>query len=302
ACCRASCTTMRSGWGTSKETPHELPRVHRASVRVLGPRADPAGRAGDPSAPRRLPPVRRALRLRTAVPRLPAGPLSRRGRAPRAETPHPAGAVRRVSWLAPGGLAAALAVGAAVAWGFGWHGLVVLFAFFLSGSLLTQLAERRAPRRTARQVIANGGVAAVAAWLGAWPAAVGAIAAATADTWATELGAFSPIAPRLITTGARVTRGASGGITALGTIGGVAGAAVIAALAQLVRPRGAAPGSAALIAAAGVAGMLGDSLLGATVQAKYECPTCDARFESGNRVCHEPVRLTRGWRWLDNDA
>jgi len=205
-------------------------------------------------------------------------------------------------WLAPGGVAAALAVGAAVAWGYGWRGLVVLFAFFLSGSLLTQLAERRAPRRTARQVIANGGVAAVAAWLGAWPAAVGAIAAATADTWATELGAFSPIAPRLITTGARVTRGASGGITALGTIGGVAGAAVIAALAQLVRPRGAAPGSAALIAAAGVAGMLGDSLLGATVQAKYECPTCDALFESGNRVCHEPVRLTRGWRWLDNDG
>jgi len=205
-------------------------------------------------------------------------------------------------WLAPGGVAAALAVGAAVAWGYGWRGLVVLFAFFLSGSLLTQLAERRAPRRTARQVIANGGVAAVAAWLGAWPAAVGAIAAATADTWATELGAFSPIAPRLITTGARVTRGASGGITALGTIGGVAGAAVIAALSQLVRPRGAAPGSAALIAAAGVAGMLGDSLLGATVQAKYECPTCDARFERSHTVCHEPVRLTRGWRWLDNDG
>jgi len=207
-----------------------------------------------------------------------------------------------VSWLAPGGLAAALAVGAAVAWGFGWQGLVVLFAFFLSGSLLTQLAERRAPRRNARQVIANGGVAAVAALLGAWWVAAGALAAAAADTWATEFGAFSPFAPRLITTGARVGRGASGGITALGTIGGVAGAAAIAALAQLVRPRSAAPGSAALIAAAGVAGMLSDSLLGATVQAKYECPACDARFERGSSVCHEPVRLTRGWRWLDNDG
>src|SRR2546430_10995932 len=60
--------------------------------------------------------------------------------------------------------------------------------------------------------------------------------------------------------------------------------------------------SAALIAAAGVAGMLSDSLLGATVQAKYECPACDARFERGSSVCHEPVRLTRGWRWLDNDG
>src|SRR5437764_598955 len=174
---------MRSGWDTSKETRHELPRVHRAPVRVLGPRADAAGGAGNPPAPVRLPSVRRALRLRTVVPRLPAGALPRAGRAPRAEAPHPAGAVRRVSWLAPGGLAAALA-----------------------------------------------------------------------------------------------------------------------ALAQLVRPRGIAPGSAALITAAGVAGMLADSLLGATVQGKFECPACDARFERGNSVCHEPVRLTRGWRWLDNDA
>jgi len=210
-----------------------------------------------------------------------------------------------VSWLTPRGLAAALAVGAAVAWGLSWHGLAVLFAFFLSGSVLTQLAERRwgggVPRRTARQVWANGGVAGVAALLGSWTAAAGALAAAAADTWATEIGAFSPVPPRLITTGARVTRGTSGGITALGTAGGVAGAAAIALVVAWVGPRGSAPGSAALVMA-GVLGMLADSVLGATLQGKYECPRCGAQFERGNSVCHNPVRLIRGWRWLDNDG
>jgi uncharacterized protein (TIGR00297 family) len=211
-----------------------------------------------------------------------------------------------VSWLTPGGLAAALAVGAAGAWGLGWPGVTMLLAFFLSGSLLTQLAERRAPRRTSRQVLANGGVAAVAALLGSWTAAAGALAAAAADTWATEIGSFSPAPPRLITTGARVTRGTSGGITALGTVGGVVGAAVIAALAAWLQPRGAAPGLThpperlALTVAAGVLGMLVDSLLGATVQGRYECPACGAQFECGSTLCHEPVRLIKGWRWLDN--
>jgi uncharacterized protein (TIGR00297 family) len=206
-----------------------------------------------------------------------------------------------VKWLSRGGLVAACAVGAGTTWGLGWAGLVVLTAFFLSGSLLTQLAERRGPRRTARQVLANGGVAAAAALVGSWSAAAGAIAAAAADTWATEIGAFSPLPPRLITSGRRVTRGASGGITALGTLGGVAGAALVAGVTSAVAPRGAAPGFL-LLTGAGTAGMLIDSLLGATLQGRYECPACDARFERGDTVCHEPVRLAGGWRWLDNNG
>ena len=206
-----------------------------------------------------------------------------------------------MKWLTPGGLVAACAVGVGVTWGFGWPGLALLAAFFLTGSILTQMAERRGPSRSARQVLANGGVALIAALLGSWPGAAGAIAAAAADTWATEIGAFSPFPPRLITSGRRVTRGTSGGITALGTLGGVAGALTIAWLAHVAGPRGMAPGLR-ILAAAGVAGMLADSVLGATLQGKYECPACDARFERGQTVCHEPVRLASGWRWLDNDG
>jgi uncharacterized membrane protein len=157
-------------------------------------------------------------------------------------------------------------------------------------------------------VTANGGVAAVAALLGSWTGVAGALAAAAADTWATEVGAFSPWPARLITTGARVTRGVSGGITALGTLGGFAGAAVMGALATWLQPRGMAPGLAHpsglgfVATLAGVLGMLADSVLGATVQGKYECPGCSAQFERRDAVCHEPVRLIKGWRWLDNDG
>ena len=62
-------------------------------------------------------------------------------------------------------------------------------------------------------------------------------------------------------------RGVSGGVTALGTLGGIAGALFIALIARLVGPPGLAPRSI-LIASVGVAGMLIDSLAGATVQAR----------------------------------
>lgn len=212
-----------------------------------------------------------------------------------------------MKWLTGGGLAAALAVGGAVAAGLGWRGAALLLAFFVSGSLLTQWSGGGGGQRNARQVLANGGVAAAGAVVGRWEIVAGALAAAAADTWATEIGSFSPSAPRLITTWSPVSRGASGGITLLGTAGGVAGAVVMAVLSWALEPRGMAPGSAhpaaaLAVVAAGVVGMLADSVLGATAQALYECPQCAERHERAGAVCHEPVRRIRGWVWLDNDA
>lgn len=173
-----------------------------------------------------------------------------------------------MNWLTGRGAAAALAVGVATIYGFGWRGLAMLLAFFISGSLLTRGAGKR---RDARQVIANGGVAALAALAGSWPSFAGALAAANADTWATEIGSHSPAPPRLITTGARVPAGSDGGMTLLGTAGGIAGAAFVAALSRLMGQR-----NALIIGGAGVLAMLVDSLVGATLQGKI--------------------------RWIDNDA
>ncbi|HET9384879.1 MAG TPA: DUF92 domain-containing protein [Gemmatimonadales bacterium] len=184
-----------------------------------------------------------------------------------------------MKWLTRRGTVAALAVGLATLSGFGWRGLGLLLAFFISGSLLTAAAKGSEKgggggRRNARQVIANGGVAALAALAGSWVWFAGALAAANADTWATEIGSHSPSRPRLITNGQPVPAGTDGGITLLGTAGGIAGALFMAALATLLAPGGGE--SFVTVALAGIAGMLVDSLLGATLQG----------------------RLT----WLDNDA
>ena len=145
--------------------------------------------------------------------------------------------------------------------------MVLLLAFFVLSTLLS----RRGTARNERQVIANGGIAALAALAGNWLWFAGALAAANADTWATEIGSHSRTPPRLIISGRRVPAGTDGGITVLGTAGGIASAGLVAGLSYLLGQR-----SGVAIAVAGIVGMLVDSLLGATVQGKV--------------------------RWMDNDV
>jgi uncharacterized protein (TIGR00297 family) len=206
-----------------------------------------------------------------------------------------------MSWLSPRGTFAALLVGGAVAAGSGWTGLVLLFAFFLSSTWLTPGGGRR----SAAQVAANGGVAAAAALLSrlnpiGTAAFAGALAAAAADTWSTEIGDRSRSAPRLVTTRVAVPRGTSGAVTWLGTAGGAAGAAFIAAVAALlglVDPR-----AAAFVAAGGLAGAFADSLLGATLQARYRCPACGAVGETRRHGCGATGVLVSGLAWMTNDT
>ncbi|MGC2299732.1 MAG: DUF92 domain-containing protein [Acidobacteriaceae bacterium] len=130
--------------------------------------------------------------------------------------------------------------------------------------------------RTASQVAANLGVAALAgipftaahvfspvAFGGraAMVAMVAAMAEATADTVSSELGQVLGGEPRLITNLRRVPAGTDGAVSLAGTLFGFLAAAIVVAVAALVRQLPAI--DAAIALAAGIAGVFIDSLLGA---------------------------------------
>ena len=167
----------------------------------------------------------------------------------------------------------------------GWTWFFLVGTFFATSSVLTQLdsAGRRASCRSADsggrrwdQVAANGGIAALAAlahgivgWPAAFCAAAGAIAAATADTWGTEVGRWSKSEPRLITTWRIASHGDSGAVTPLGTVGAAGGAALIGSVAAFLAPDASGYRLFPIVFAGGLSGALLDSLLGATVEARY---------------------------------
>ncbi len=226
----------------------------------------------------------------------------------------------RVGALSTSGALAATLTGGFI---FGLGGLAwaaLLLTFFISSSALSRAFSRRkvelaekfskGSRRDWGQVLANGGLGALlaigyallpgSAWL--WPAFVGAMAAVNADTWSTELGVLSPIPPRMITTGRPVERGTSGGITLLGSLAALAGALLVGSVAAIFTPSARLLPFLGVIVVAGGSGALFDSLLGATVQAIYWCPSCQKETERHPlHSCGTETSQLRGWRWMNND-
>ncbi len=132
------------------------------------------------------------------------------------------------------------------------------------------VAERR-EGRTAWQVLANLAAAALGSvvygatgnriWL---VAMLAALTEAATDTVASEIGQYSRANARMITNGQRVPAGTDGGITIPGSIAGLAAGLIIVAIAARggILP----PIQLWIPVAAGFAGMLMDSVLGATLQ------------------------------------
>ncbi len=173
------------------------------------------------------------------------------------------------------------------------------------------------------QVLANGGVAtACIAGLDllrprrgnvgvVYIAFAGAYAAATADTWGTEIGTLAAKPPRSILTGNVLATGLSGGVSAPGTAAEVAGAVLIALLTPVALLL-ALPGTGTTlhvltllmlpVFAGGFGGATIDSLLGATLQDRRWCPSCERECEVAQHGCGTATVSLRGLPWLTNDG
>ncbi len=243
----------------------------------------------------------------------------------------------RVRTLTRGGAVAAFVVGT-LTYASGTAGFtLILLAFFVSSVVLSRLGRARkrglvdvgkSGPRDAMQVLANGGVATVCAvgfafahdvrWASAF---AGAYAAATADTWATEIGTLARQTPRSIVNFRTVSTGMSGGITPAGTAAEIGGALWIGLVAPVgillayvfggsdfgisfggPAVFGVGVRELAIVPIAGIAGATVDSLLGATVQELRRCDACDRTCETDPHACGAPTRLVRGVRGFSNDV
>jgi uncharacterized protein (TIGR00297 family) len=232
-----------------------------------------------------------------------------------------------LKFLSATGAASAFLMGCNI---FGMGGMawaVPLLTFFLSSSILSKMGRSRKEKydlifdkgsqRDAGQVLANGGLA----WLliilysfGPHPALyfafLAALAAVQADSWSTEIGTMiRDPRPYSIATFEPVPPGTSGGVTWMGTFGGLAGALLISASAWASAPsamRGLGVWiSVVMIGLAGLLGSLVDSILGATLQARYYDPVREKVTERAFRQTPDgPMRNQQiaGHAWFTNDV
>ncbi|MCJ8010353.1 DUF92 domain-containing protein [Paenibacillus sp. KQZ6P-2] len=201
-----------------------------------------------------------------------------------------------------------------------WFG--ILLVFFISSSLLSKFKQAhkaeleksyaKTGTRDAGQVFANGGAGMLLCILNAvWPhpgwvyAYIGVMAAATADTWATEWGGLSRRQPRSVLTGKIVPPGTSGGVTLLGSTAAALGGLMIALFGWLFAGW---TGMDHLLLefllaglTGGLVGAFADSFFGATLQVMYRCPVCGKDVEVLTH-CGQPTRHIRGQAWMNNDA
>ncbi|WP_318508411.1 DUF92 domain-containing protein [Bacillus sp. T3] len=219
-------------------------------------------------------------------------------------------------YLTFSGAVAAFFVGGAVVLAFGFRGLIVLGVFFATSSQWSKYKQvykqqveqklEKGSRRDWQQVVANGGVAAVAAiffyfdqqefWIYMFCIS---IASANSDTWASEIGTLSKRPPLFIRTLKIVEKGTSGAVSWLGTSAALAGSLLIALVSMLLFHL--STNEFLFVFILGFLGNVFDTLFGAFLQVTYVCQHCGAETEK-KLHCAQPTVKVRGLKMMNNEA
>ncbi len=227
----------------------------------------------------------------------------------------------KFNFLSPSGSVATFIL-ASIIFGFGgWSWAIPILAFFILSSLLSKMGKSRKARydlifekgskRDYGQVFANGGIAVLlmvsSLFLNdprIYLLYLGALAAAMADTWSTEIGILFGKTPRHILKWTKVPAGSSGGVTFYGFLGGFLGAIILAFIGSIFFHDSLKENSITfifLITIAGFYSSIVDSLLGATVQVQYKCLNCNMITEKKFHCPNNQGITHRGFEWISND-
>ena len=217
--------------------------------------------------------------------------------------------------LTKGGIIAALILDVLISVSLGNFGFATLLAFFAGGVAIDkfkkkhnnsgQNIEKKGSQRDSVQVLSNGLIPACCAVLYFISnnkifliAFVASLAEALADTAASGIGSFAkrtfdPFRMK------PCQKGISGGMSLLGTLSSLVGAALISVLALAFDKITII--DSLVVLAAGFLGGVFDSCLGSLLQVKYKCPVCQSIVEREEH-CGEKTEKHSGIFFVNNDV
>lgn len=211
--------------------------------------------------------------------------------------------------LSKNGVIAAYIMGIIIFGAGGLKWVTPIVTFFILSSIISKISKsnnqiHKGSKRDIIQVLANGGIATIISIINFYEPNenlyviyLAVIAAATADTWASEIGSFSHTDPFHVIKFTRVPKGTSGAISFLGTIGSVLGATTIAIVGLIWNV---SLPLIYLIVITGSIGSLVDSFIGGSIQANFQCLKCNNITEKRTH-CNSSSLHQSGIYFIDND-